>query len=38
MKPNNVKRALEPGKVQIGTWVNMISTFKRNRHANECSS
>jgi hypothetical protein len=22
MKPNNLKRALKQGKVQIGTWVN----------------
>jgi len=26
MKPNNLKRALKQGEVQIGTWVNTIST------------
>jgi 2-keto-3-deoxy-L-rhamnonate aldolase RhmA len=26
MKPNSVKRALKQGKVQIGTWVNTLST------------
>ena len=28
MKPNNLKRALKQGEVQIGTWVNTLSTPK----------
>ena len=27
-KANNVKRALKQGEVQIGTWVNTLSTPK----------